>query len=105
MDKEKIVQIYEATADMTLKMIDARKKNTLYLEEDELEMIRTTQSLYETVNCTNHPAVVTAFEGFVLNCSKSQYGCKYTDRPEANYEVGLNPLNCQSSCGNAPKVS
>lgn len=82
MDKEKMLQIYEAMADMTLEMINTRKKNVSYLEKDELEMVRATQSLYETVNRTNHPAVVAAFENSVWDKSKSQYGCKYTDRPD-----------------------
>lgn len=82
MDREKMVQIYEAMADMTLEMLNKEKRGTLYLDPGEFEMVRTTQSLYETVNCTNQPAVVAAFENPSLDSHKSQYGCKYTDRPD-----------------------
>lgn len=60
MEKEKIMQIYEAIADMTLEMINKERKNVLYLGDGELEMVRTTQSLYETINCANRPVVATA---------------------------------------------
>ena len=63
--KEKMVQVYEAMADMTLDAInffkDAKKKySTVLLDEDVLEMVRTTQSLYETINHANQPAIATA---------------------------------------------
>lgn len=51
--KEKMEQIFEAMADMTLEMLDKSKGNVLYLEGDELGMVRTTQSLYETLNHAN----------------------------------------------------
>lgn len=60
MEKEKMIQIYEAMADMTLEMINKEKQSALYLGEAELEMVRATQSLYETLNCANHPVIATA---------------------------------------------
>lgn len=63
--KEKMVQVYEAMADMTLDVInffkDSKKKtSTVLLDEDVLEMVRTTQSLYETLNYANQPVITTA---------------------------------------------
>ena len=63
--KEKMVQVYEAMADMTLDVInffeDSKKKtSTVLLDEDVLEMVRTTQSLYETLNYANQPVIATA---------------------------------------------
>lgn len=58
-EKEKIVQIYEKMADMTLEMINKSKENALYLDDNELEMVRTTQSLYETINHANQPVIAT----------------------------------------------
>ena len=63
--KEKMVQVYEAMADMTLDVInffkDSKKKtSTVLLDEDVLEMVRTTQSLYETLNHANQPVIATA---------------------------------------------
>lgn len=84
MEREKIEQIYEVVADMTLKMLNMENGNSLYLSDSEIEMIRTTQSLYETVNCTNQPIVTIASESSVSDSdSKSQYGCNYTDRPDS----------------------
>jgi len=60
MEKEKMLKIYEAMADMTLEMIDKIKEKSLYLGEDELEMVRITQSLYETLNYANQPVIATA---------------------------------------------
>lgn len=59
MNKEKMVQIYEAMADMTLKML-SKEKNAFCLGANELEMVRTTQSLYETLNYANQPVIATA---------------------------------------------
>ena len=56
MDKEKMVKIYEAMADMTIQMIRRESKSALYLEKSELEMVRVTQSLYETINHKEWPA-------------------------------------------------
>ena len=59
--KEKMVQVYEAMADMTLDVINSKKKtSTVLLDEDVLEMVRTTQSLYETLNYANQPVIATA---------------------------------------------
>lgn len=63
--KEKMVQIYEAMADMTLDVInflkDSEKKDSaVSLDEYVLEMVRTTQSLYETINHANQPVIATA---------------------------------------------
>lgn len=60
-----MVQVYEAMADMTLDVInffkDSKKKtSTVLLDEDVLEMVRTTQSLYETLNYANQPVIATA---------------------------------------------
>lgn len=59
MEKEKIIQIYEAMANMTIDMIE-KKRGTLCLSEEELEMVRTTQSLYETLNYANQPVIAAA---------------------------------------------
>lgn len=82
-DREKMVQIYEAMVDMTLEMINKERKSSLYLGEVELGMVRTTQSLYETLNHANYPVIATAYESCIPeNDRKSQYGCNYTDRPD-----------------------
>ena len=49
---------------MTLEMIKKERKKSLYLDEFELEMVRTAQSLYETINHTNQPMIATAFSDF-----------------------------------------
>ena len=72
MDKEKMIQIYEAMADMTLEMLNKSKGKVLYLEEDELEMVRTTQSLYETINHANQPEISTAT---IQELGKSPLSC------------------------------
>lgn len=64
-EKEKMIQIYEVMADMTLDAInffkDSKKKNsTVLLDEDILAMVRTTQSLYETINHENQQVISTA---------------------------------------------
>lgn len=80
-----MVQIYEAMADMTLDVIkffkDSKKKNsTVLLDEDVLEMVRTTQSLYETLNYANQPVIQTISASDVSNNLEND--CKYTDRPD-----------------------
>lgn len=81
--RDKMIQIYEAMADMTLEMINKSSGNVLYLGKDELEMVHATQSLYETINCTNQSTVTVASESSIPeNNKKSQCGCNYTDRPD-----------------------
>lgn len=58
-EKEKIVRVYEAMADMTLEIINEERENGLCLGDDALEMVRVTQSLYETLNYANHPVIAT----------------------------------------------
>lgn len=78
--KEKMEQIFNAMADMTLDMINESKENFLYLEKEELEMVRTTQSLYETINHANQSSIDT--------------GKISTKRRDVEKEVGINPLKC-----------
>lgn len=100
--KEKMIEIYNVMADMTLEALkflneskEMKKNYCVILDEDVLEMVRTTQSLYETINHANHPVIATAFGNPVSESDgKSQYGCNYTDRPDVFHEVGVNPLNC-----------
>lgn len=80
MEKEKMLNIYEAMADMTLEMINKERKGALYLDGDELEMVRTTQSLYETINYANRAVVTTESVRDVSNNLEND--CKYTDRPD-----------------------
>lgn len=54
-EKEKIVQIYETLADKALERIEGAG-----IDDYTFELVRTTQSLYETINCTNHHVVATA---------------------------------------------
>lgn len=54
-NKEKMIQIYEALANLTLHALnDAENKITkssyVLLSEDVLDMIRATQSIYETIS-------------------------------------------------------
>ena len=65
--KEKMIEIYNAMADMTLEALkflneskEKKKNYCVILDEDVLEMVRATQSLYETLNCANHPVIATA---------------------------------------------
>ena len=68
MDKEKLVQIYEAMANITLTTLklfesnsgNSKGKSVVILDNDLLEMVRTTQFLYETINHANHPVIATA---------------------------------------------
>lgn len=56
MDKEKITKIYELMADITLHTLERIKKvnkDAVILDEDVLDMVQTTQSLYETVSREN----------------------------------------------------
>lgn len=77
-EKEKIVQIYEILADKALERIER-----VGVDDYAFELVRTTQSLYETINCTNQPNVTIASESSVSEIgSKSQYGYNYTDRPD-----------------------
>ncbi len=53
MDKEKITQIYEVMADITLQTLEHMRevnKGVVILDKVVLDMVQTTQSLYETVN-------------------------------------------------------
>lgn len=59
-EKEKMVQIFEAMTNMTIEMLDRLSKRSLYLSGNEIGMVRTTQSLYETLNYANHPVVTAA---------------------------------------------
>ena len=54
-EKEKIVQIYETLADKALERIEVAG-----IDDYTLELVRTTQSLYETINHANHPVIATA---------------------------------------------
>ena len=78
--KEKMEQIFDAMADMTLEMISESRERLLYLEQDQLEMVRTTQSLYETINHANQSSIDT--------------GKISTKRRDVEKEVGINPLKC-----------
>lgn len=78
--KEKMIQIYEAMADTTLEIINRERKRALCLSEAELEMVRTTQSLYETLNYANQPVIATASVRDASNNLEND--CKYTDRPD-----------------------
>lgn len=88
MDKEKMVQIYEATADMTLEMINKEKENFLCLSAEELEMVRTTQSLYETLNYANRPVIATAFDFEPSDSSGTKYSRESSSiaRPTTSHE-------------------
>ena len=55
MEKEKMMQIYEAIADKALERIGGAG-----IDDYTLELVRTTQSLYETINHANHPVIATA---------------------------------------------
>ena len=55
MEKEKMMQIYEAMADKALERIGGAG-----IDDYTLELVRTTQSLYETINHANHPVIATA---------------------------------------------
>ncbi len=59
--REKMEQVFMEMADMTLKRIKQRKdaKHTL-LDGEELEMVRRTESLYETLNHANQSVIPTA---------------------------------------------
>jgi len=81
--KEKLRQIFEKMADMTLEMLDKSKGNVLYLDGDELEMVRTTQYLYETLNHANQPVIATA--SFLDDKDVSENGCRYTSRPDEEF--------------------
>lgn len=54
-EKEKIVQIYETLADKALERIEGAG-----IDDYTFELVRTTQSLYETINHANHPVIATA---------------------------------------------
>lgn len=59
--REKMEQIFDAMADMTLKRIELHKKSEhTSLDDEGLEMVRTTQSLYEILNYANHTVIPTA---------------------------------------------
>lgn len=55
--KQKMVQIYEAMAGMMLEMIIKYREKAMFLWEDALEMVRTTKSLYETLNHSSQPII------------------------------------------------
>ena len=62
--KEKMIEIYNVMADMTLESLkffnESKEKKKNYCvcpDEDVLEMVRTTQSLYETINHANQPVI------------------------------------------------
>ncbi|MDE7323062.1 MAG: hypothetical protein K2N73_10135 [Lachnospiraceae bacterium] len=80
MDKEKMIQIYEAMADITLNRINKIKEAGNVPCEDTLEAVRTTQSLYETLNYANQLVIPTASARDVSNNLEND--CKYTDRPD-----------------------
>lgn len=56
-NKEKMEKIFDAMADMTLEMIQSSREKSSYLSDEKIEMIRTTQSLYETLNYANQPVI------------------------------------------------
>lgn len=58
MNKEKMVQIYEAMADMTLEMLGMIKGKTVYLDDFQFEMVRATESLYNSISYANQPTIV-----------------------------------------------
>lgn len=61
MGKEKMIQIYEKVADMTLEILDTAIKNKAgYLDEDDLNMVRTTLNLYDAVSRANQPMITSA---------------------------------------------
>lgn len=78
-NKEKMEKIFDAMADMTLEMIQSSREKSSYLSDEKIEMIRTTQSLYETLNCANQSAVATTIS---------------SKRRDVEKEVGINPLKC-----------
>ncbi len=86
--KEKMIEIYNVMADMTLEALkflneskEKKKNYCVFPDEDVLEMVRTTQSLYETINHANQPVIPTASWRDVSDDLKND--CKYTDRPDA----------------------
>ncbi|MCI9082842.1 MAG: hypothetical protein HFI70_11235 [Lachnospiraceae bacterium] len=66
--KEKLTQIYEVVADKALERI-----NGAGIDDYALELIRTAQSLYETMIHKNQPVIATAID--------ASDDCKYTSRP------------------------
>ena len=88
MDKEKLVQIYEAMANITLTTLklfesnsgNSKGKRVVILDNDLLEMVRTTQFLYETINHANQLVIPIASVRDVSNNLEND--CKYTDRPD-----------------------
>lgn len=57
--KKKIVQIYEAVADIALAAVKSVDGNHSVLSQEDIELIRITQSLYECINA-NPPKIQTA---------------------------------------------
>ena len=88
MDKEKLVQIYEAMANITLTTLklfesnsgNSKGKSVVILDNDLLEMVRTTQFLYETINHANQLVIPIASVRDVSNNLEND--CKYTYRPD-----------------------
>lgn len=80
MGKEKLIQIYEAMANITQNRLYEIKEVGGVPCEDTLEMVRTTQSLYETLNYANQPVIAAASVRDASNNLEND--CKYTDRPD-----------------------
>lgn len=85
--KEKMIEIYNAMADMTLKTLnffnESRKKNCCtVLDEEVLGMVRMTQSLYEAVNHANQ--TITAIPTIV----------DFTSKDSQMKRVGQSSFNC-----------
>ncbi|MCI8585548.1 MAG: hypothetical protein HFI92_06560 [Lachnospiraceae bacterium] len=60
MTEEKMIQIYEMMADITLSILDAAMKSKAdYLDNAELDMVRTTLDLYDTVSRANPQMLTT----------------------------------------------
>lgn len=55
--KSKMKKILDAMQDITIGILDKSIEKDLCLGEMELEMVRTTQYLYETINRANHPVI------------------------------------------------
>lgn len=83
-----MMEIYNAMADMTLEALkflneskEKKKSYCVFLDEDVLKMVRTTQSLYETINHANQPVEVDANSIYRL-CKESDM--KRSGRPSFN---------------------
>lgn len=53
MGKEKMVQIYEAMADITLALLNKTKKAKTIITEDELNMVSATLQVYNFISDSN----------------------------------------------------